>query len=487
MKRAWFVIALLPMALAATAQEPQYELLDGSRMSSSWVGVIVGPAMTKAEVPGVGIAIFNHGKVVYQRAYGVRDKEKGLSLTENSILAAASFTKVAFAYMVMQLVDEKVLDLDRPVYQYLKKPLPEYPRYQDLVGDSRYRQITARMLLDHTSGFPNFRWVNDDHKLNINFVPGSRYAYSGEGIELLQLVVETITNKTLEELMQERVFGPLGMTRTSMVWQEKFADDSANGYDEWGRSLGPERFHQQADAAGSMQTTLADFTRFMEAVMQGRGLSKRSREQMLRPQIQIVSKHEFPTISSETTDANKPIHLSYGLGWGLYQTPYGKAFFKEGHSDGFRNYTVCFDKSQTGIVIMTNSANGEGIYKILLEKLLNNTFTPIEWEGFTPYDQLPPRTPLKRHKEVTLEAQMLDKYAGRYSLSPELVLKVVREGNHLVIQEGTEKHEMFAEGDHDFFSKTADDEITFTVDAQNHVTKMVLATGGRTMSFKRVD
>ncbi len=235
-----------------------------------------------------------------------------------------------------------------------------------------------------------------------------------------------------------------------MVWQAKFEDDYANGYDEWGRSLGPER-RPKADAAGSMQTTLADFTRFMQAVLEGRGLSKRARELMLSPQIEITSKHEFPTLSAETTEANKPIHLSYGLGWGLYQTPYGKAFFKEGHDDGFRNYTVCFDKSKTGIVIMTNSANGEGIYKPLLENLLRNIFTPIEWEGFTPYDQLPPRPPLKQHKEVTVDARTLERYVGRYGVSPDMVLTVVRDGNHLVIKEGDQNHEMFPESDHDFF------------------------------------
>ena len=152
-------------------------------------------------------------------------------------MSAASFTKVAFAYMVMQLVDEKVLDLDRPVYQYLPKPLPEYPGYKDLAGDVRYQKITARMLLDHTSGFPNFRFLNDDRKLNINFDPGSRFAYSGEGMQLLQMVVETVTNKPLEELMQERVFRPLGMTRTSMVWQSRFENDYAHAHDEYGRAL----------------------------------------------------------------------------------------------------------------------------------------------------------------------------------------------------------------------------------------------------------
>jgi CubicO group peptidase (beta-lactamase class C family) len=107
---------------------------------------------------------------------------------------------------------------------------------------------------------------------------------------------------------------------------------------------------------------------------------------MLRAHIQILSKHQFPTFSTETTDENKPIQLSYGMGWGLYQTPYGHSFFKEGHDDGWRNYAVCFDKSGIGIVIMTNSSNGEGIFKELLETLLQNKYTPIEWEGFAPYD-----------------------------------------------------------------------------------------------------
>lgn len=120
--------------------------------------------------------------------------------------------------------------------------------------------------------------------------------------------------------------------------------------------------------------------------MQGKRLRKQTREQMLSSQIQILSKHEFPTFSTETTDENKGIRLSYGLGWGLYWTPYGKAFFKEGHDEGSRHYTVCFDKTGTGIVIMTNSSNGEGIYKELLETLLRNTYTPIDWEGFTPYN-----------------------------------------------------------------------------------------------------
>ena len=389
MKRALILVAYVAATATMLSAQPAVPRLDGSKITPAEIDATVTRLMRSAEVTGVGITLFNQGKVAYQKAYGFRDTEKHLPLTVDSVMGAASFTKVAFAYMVMQLVEEKRLDLDRPVYQYLDKPLPEYPQYRDLAGDPHYKWITARMLLDHTSGFPNFRWLNDDHKLNINFKPGSRYAYSGEGMELLQLVVETITGQPLEELMQERVFHPLRMGRTSMVWQAAFESDFANEYDEYGRSLGPER-RKQADAAGSMQTTLGDFSRFMEAVMAGQGLDKKTRELMLSPQIEIHSKHQFPTLTLETPDANRDIHLSYGLGWGLYQTPHGKAFFKEGHSDGFRNYTVCFDRQKTGIVIMTNSANGEGIFKPLIDALLGPVGFPFEWEGYTPYDQLPP-------------------------------------------------------------------------------------------------
>jgi CubicO group peptidase (beta-lactamase class C family) len=243
------------------------------------------------------------------------------------------------------------------------------------------------MLLDHTSGFPNWRRFSDDRKLHIHFEPGSRFAYSGEGIALLQLIVETVTKKPLADLMRERVFQPLRMTRTGMTWSWRFEADHANGYDEQENSLGPQR-RLRADSAGSMLTTPADFALFMQAVIQGQGLGKETKELMLSPQIQILSKHEFPPLSAETTDENKPVRLSYGLGWGLYWTPYGKAFFKEGHDEGWRNYTVCFDDAKTGIVIMTNSSNGEGIFKELLETLLKNTYTPIEWEGFTSYDQM---------------------------------------------------------------------------------------------------
>lgn len=490
MRARLLVLVLLVSVIASfgTAhQQTEVKRLDGSTISADEIDATVLRLMKAAEVPGVGLALFNQGKIAYLKAYGVRDKEKNLPLTVDSIMSGASFTKVAFAYLVSRLSDKGTLDLDRPVYQYLPRALPEYPNYTDLANDPRYKRITARMLLSHTSGFANWRWLEDDRKLKIHFEPGSRFAYSGEGLDLLQLIVETVTKQALEESMQERVFQPFRMTRSSMIWQQRFEENYANGYDEYGRSLGPQK-RPKADAAGSLLTTPRDFAAFLQAVMAGEGLSKEMLQQMLSPQIEILSKHEFPTLDAETTDRYKPIRLSYGLGWGLYWTPYGEAFFKEGHDDSWRNYAVCFDKTGTGILIMTNSGNGEGIYKDLLETLLKNTFTPIEWEGFTPYNQLPPRPPLKQHTQVHVNADTLQKYVGRYGEPPNLILTIRREGDHLSIQENDEpKQELFPESETDFFSKIADDVFTFEQDAQGRVVRMVLHTEGRDLPVHRID
>ncbi len=472
----------LTAALQADAKR-----LDGSTLSPQEIDRTVVRLMQAAEVTGVGVAILNGGRVTYSKTYGLRDVEKKLPLTEDSVMAGASFSKVAFTFLVMQLVAKGTLDLDKPVHEYLSKPLPDYAEYQDLAHDSRYRKITARMLLSHTSGFPNLRWLNRDRKLNINFEPGSRYAYSGEGIQLLQLVVETISKKPLKQLMQQRVFQPLDMSRTSMVSEERFENDYANGYDEWGRSLG----HQQrkaAQAAGSMQTTLRDFTRFMQAVTVGTQIPKSARAQMLSPQIEIDSERQFPTLATSTTGKNKSIRLSYGLGWGLYWSPYGKAFFKEGHDEGFRHYAVVFDKPKAGLIIMTNSSNGEGIFKELLETLLRNTFTPIDWEGFTPYTELPARKPLPVHTEISLDPKLLDRFVGRYAVSPNVVLTVARQGGRLVMRENQETAgELFPEAELRFFSKTSDDVVTFDLDSQGRVARLVIHTGGRSIPVNKVE
>ena len=364
----------------ALAQAPIIRL-DGTRVTTAQADAVILRAMQEARVPGLGVVIFNHGAIAYANTFGERDVADHKPFTQDTVVTAASLTKPVFAVLVLQLVEQGALDLDRPIVGYLPRPLGEYGRYQDLAADARSRQITLRMLLDHTSGLPNWRWLTDDSKLRIYYTPGSRFAYSGEGIDLAQLVVETVTGRPVTDLMRERVFQPLRMTRTSIIWQPQFEDDYANGYDERGKSLGPQR-RNKPDAAGGLQTTLHDYALFVQAVLRGKLLNGKSTAQMLAPQIRITSAHEFPTLAAETTPTNDSIRLSYGLGWGLYWSPRGEVFFKEGNDEGWRNYVACFVAPRSGILIMTNSSNGEDVYAPLLENLISDTYTPYEWERF---------------------------------------------------------------------------------------------------------
>jgi CubicO group peptidase (beta-lactamase class C family) len=301
-------------------------------------------------------------------------------------------------------------------------------------------------------------------------------------------VVEEITRKPLHQFMRERVFEPIGMRRTSTVWESEFESDFANGYDERGRWLGPKR-RTRADAAGSFETTLADFSRFVEAMAQGRHLSQNARSIMLSPQIAIRSRRQFPTLSTDTTDRNEAIRLSYGLGWGLFWSPVGKAFFKEGHDDGFQHYTVMFDDRGIGLVIMTNSSNGEGIFQELLERVIGNTYTPIEWEGYVPYGQRPPLPPLREHRAVTVDASVLDGYAGRYQAQGQPVWTVARDGNHLtVIEEGdTELITLTAESEGTYYAEVRDAEVTFDREPGGRSTGLVARVNGLVLRARRID
>jgi len=370
--------------------------LDGTAKPVTEVDSTVTGLMSAAHVTGVGIILFRGGKVQYAKTYGMRDTAQKLPLTFNSVMPAASLSNAAFATMTMSLVEAKVLDLDKPVGEYLPKPLPQYPKYADLAGDLRYRKITLRMLLSHTSGLPNWRYLETDGKLHLHFDPGARFAYSGEGMDLAQLVVETVTAKPLTWLMWDKLFARMAMDRSSMVWDPKFESDFANGYDQTGRSLGPQR-RTTADAAGSMQTTLLDYAALLVGILRGWALHPVATNMMLTSQIAIHSAHEFPSLATETTTDNDAIQLGYGLGWAVYQSPYGPAFFKEGHDDGWRHLALCF-RNGNGILIMTNSSNGDGIFKGLLDSLLGPTAFPIDWEGDTPYNLLPPDPKLKNQK-----------------------------------------------------------------------------------------
>jgi len=381
---AWGLALGLLVPGAAAQGRARIRRLDGTVLTGAKAAEIARRALAENHVTGAEIAVLNGGKVVWTEEFGQRDTAAKLPMGPETVMWAASITKGLFSSYVMTLVDAGFIELDKPVWQYLGKPLPQFDKYKDLAGDVRWRRITARHLLSHTSGLANFAALEPDGKMRLHWEPGTRYGYSGEGMNLLQMVVEQRMGKPLNELMRERIFAPLGMTRTSMVWQDSFQGNYAMGYAPLGVNLGHTK-RASPKAAGSMDTTVGDLGRFVEGLLAGRVMSPKAQAEMLRPQIAITSLHQFPTLSNDKGDEGSRVGLSYGLGWGLLSaTKYGPAFFKEGHGEGAQNYMICFREKGDCMIVLTNSENGELAFRTLFERILGDTVTPWEWEGYTP-------------------------------------------------------------------------------------------------------
>lgn len=377
------------IALVGCAGAPPAQLAPAAARTPARIDADMARLMTAAAVPGLALALIEDGQVVFQRAYGLADRAAGRPLRTDTIVYGASLTKAAFAYLVMQLVDEGVLDLDAALPHQLRRPLPEYAEFADLALDPRWRAITPRMLLSHSSGLLNWRWINPDRKLDLKFAPGSRYVYSGEGIQLLQLVVEERSGRPLAELMQQRVFDRFGMKDSSMVWRADFAGRTTVHYGAAGEPIAHAQ-RSRARAAGSMDTTLADYAAFLAGVLRGDGLSARAQAAMLSAQLAIVSPRQFPSHWPGQTDANRAIGLSAGLGWVVYTAPQGPAFFKEGSDDGTNNLAFGLLRQRSGVLMLSNSSNAPRMFYPALEALLGRTCLPWFWMGYTPYDLAAP-------------------------------------------------------------------------------------------------
>ncbi|WP_429911089.1 serine hydrolase domain-containing protein [Glycocaulis sp.] len=358
---------------------------DGAVLSAQDIRDAIEHHRGAAGAEGLALALIADGNVVFAEAFGWRDVANELPLQTDTVMHGASLTKAAFGYMVVQLADEGLIDLDAPISGILPRPLPEYERYGDLEGDERWRLLTPRILLSHTSGLPNWRWFLDDQRLVFFFEPGERYVYSGEGLQILQLALEEGLGLDIGEEMQARVFDRFGMTRTAMSWREDFADNLAHGYTRDGEYVAY-RPRTRVVVAGSMDTTLDDYAAFLAGLTRREGLSDAAFAELTAPQIAITSSRQFPSHLPQDTDENADIGLSYGLGWGIYDTPYGRAIFKEGNEDGTNNYALCLIEAARCLLILSNSARADSTFLYLANALLGETGLPWAWKGYIPYD-----------------------------------------------------------------------------------------------------
>lgn len=340
-------------------------------------------ALADTGAKGLAIAIIEGGKIKAVQAYGARNAA-GDPLTVDTIMYGASLTKAVFGYLVAQLAQEKKLQLDEPIARMLPRPLPDYGNldaygnWGDLADDPRWKLITPRMVLNHATGFANFSFLEPDQKLRIHFTPGTRYAYSGEGIMLLQFALEKGTGLDVGRELQHRFFAPLGMKNTSLIWRPSFAANLADGWDEQGKPE-PHDERSRVRAAGSMDTSIADMAVMTAAMVRGFGLKPKWRKEFARGTQAITTAQQFPSFLPDANPAERPPAAS-GLGVITFSGPQGAGWYKGGHNDTTANTLVCVERGKRCVVILSNDVRAERAFPMLVKSILGETGVPYRWE-----------------------------------------------------------------------------------------------------------
>jgi len=347
-----------------------------------------------ASVPGLALAVVNGGRV-WRGGFGRAIEDPAQAVSEETVFEAASLGKPVFAYAVLRLADAGLFDLDRPLYDYL-------PIFD--ANNSRMRRVTARHVLSHTTGLPN--WRKQPGPLEPATDPGKEFSYSGEGFFYLQRVIEVVVDKPFARFMREEVLDPLDMRQSSYVWLPEFESRMAAGYDgqekrldvqsaigrrtlviaqEWGKPLSEWRYEDSAraiplvnpqwpvlpiymdpNAAGSLLTTVTDYAKYLRRLVArppipGLELLEATRRAMVTPQVRL----------------NSALH--WGLGWGIQRDEHGEVLWHWGANNSFRNFVIADPANGRAIVVLTNSENGPRVYERVIEAVTGHDHPAFLW------------------------------------------------------------------------------------------------------------
>jgi CubicO group peptidase (beta-lactamase class C family) len=320
------------------------------------------------------LAIIRNGKVTWNKAFGVKDTTSNEAVDTDTIFESASISKTVFAYAVMKLCEKNKMSLDTPLSQY----------YPDLFsnGDARFKTITARQVLSHRTGLPN--WRSEQEPLDFDFKPGTGFRYSGEGYYHLQTVVTHLAGKAYAEpcgayeselhvcatdiadYLKRNILTPFGMTSSSYLWSEQLGKNAAAAYDVEGKKIKkkPQDAVDMARyaAAGGLLTNAKDYAKFLISLFEGKEddafrLNSTSLSEMFRPQVKLPSDKLIDGCTS------------WALGWGIYEGPKGNVIVHSGGQPGFRSLTMASVEKKAGFVALTNSDNGGKVIYALPQAL----------------------------------------------------------------------------------------------------------------------
>jgi CubicO group peptidase (beta-lactamase class C family) len=275
--------------------------------------------------PGLTVALLERGKTRDVLCFGSTDAQGRIPVTEATVFQAASLSKQALLYAVLKTIEGGKLDLERPLIKYMKKPLNE--------PEADLERITARHVLTHTTGWPN--WPPDKGPLK-RVAPLGQWGYSGAGFVYLQQALESIWDEPADKYTRRLVLDPLGMRESSFVWRDEYEKTATRGFDQSGTAAAPWR-PDKVNGASSLHTTAKEYALLLEAYLASD--LRRLHPDVYSRQVKITAQ------------------LGWSLGWGTADD----ALWQWGHSNGFKTFSALVPARQLGIVALTNGAGGQRI------------------------------------------------------------------------------------------------------------------------------
>ncbi len=354
--------SLWPLALRAQSKPGKEAANPGDALGGA-LERLLPKIMREANLPGLAIAIVRGGKMAWQRGFGVRDRSTREPVEPTTVFEAASVSKTVFAYAVLKLCEEGVIGLDTPLTRYVPDRF--------LAGEPRLDLVTARHVLAHTAGFPD--WRSRLAPLQIAFTPGEKFSYSGEGYFYLQSVVTHLRGRVdpeicgrfeadlevcatdVDEYLRRTLLAPLGMESSGYVLEDRLVPHAARPHDAkggpraWNRgtAIGAARYA----SAGGLHTTVADYAKFLIAVVDPKPgdahrLNRASLAEMVRPQIKLADDQKIDGATS------------WALGWAIQERDTGNLIVHSGGQAGFRSLAMASVERKSGFIILTNGDSG---------------------------------------------------------------------------------------------------------------------------------
>lgn len=320
-------------------------------------------------IPGMSLAVIENNEIVFTGSYGVKDLDSKTPIDDQTVFEAGSLSKAFLTFVVLQLVDEGKIELDKPVYEYLPNPRLEH--------DARYKLITSRMILTHSSGIENWQYRNNSNQLDIESDPGKKMVYSGEAYNYLSKVVGAILDQTYEEYIDERVIQPYGLQNTYLTFKEigegelktESPSNYAIGYDDWIRKWQKAK-NRNPNPAARNSVTAEDYSKLMLAIFAKKKLSDKIFGELMTPDVPVLENDAF---------------RYRGLGFELILSKEDTVINHLGHNPGFRTGVYYSPKLGRGFVYFTNHDRGWLVGKQLNEltsKLNLNTHFDDYYEQY---------------------------------------------------------------------------------------------------------